>query len=50
MEIVDGIEDLLDGLGGVLFGKLALLADAVEELAAGRQLRDDVVFILEMRC
>lgn len=49
VEIVDGVEHLPDGLRGVLFGELALLADAVEELPACRQLGDDVVLVLQNR-
>ncbi len=47
MEVVDGAEYLLDGLGGVFLGELALLADAVEQLAARGQLRDYVEFVLQ---
>ncbi len=46
VQVVDGVEDLADGLGRVFFGELALFADAVEELAARGQLRDNVPFIL----
>ena len=49
VEVVDGVEDLPDGLRGVLFGELALLADAIEELPARRQLGDDVVLVLQNR-
>lgn len=47
MEVVDGVKHLPDSLRGVLFGELALLADAVEELPARRQLGDDVVLVLQ---
>lgn len=47
VEVVDGVEHLPDGLGGVLLGELALLADAVEELPARRQLGDDVILVLQ---
>ena len=30
VEIVDGAQDLLNGLGGILLGKLSLFADSVE--------------------
>jgi hypothetical protein len=30
VEIVDGAEHLLDGLGGILLRELALLTDAIE--------------------
>lgn len=46
VEIVDSGKDLLDSLGGVLLGELALLADAVEKLSACRQLGDNVELIL----
>jgi hypothetical protein len=45
VEIVDSSKDLLDCLRGVLLGELALLANAVEQLAAGGQLGDDVVLV-----
>ena len=47
VEIVDGVEHLPESLRGVLLGELALLADAVEELPARRQLGDDVVLVLQ---
>ena len=46
VEVVDGPEDLLNRLGGVPLRELALLADAVEKLTAGRELRHDVVLVL----
>jgi hypothetical protein len=46
VQVVDGVEHLADRLRRILFGELALLADAIEQLAARGQLRDDVPFIL----
>ncbi len=46
MEVVDGVKDLLDGLRSILLRELALLADAVEKLAASGQLSDYVIFVL----
>jgi hypothetical protein len=46
VEVVDCLEDLSNRLGRVLFGEFALFADAIEQLSAGRQLCDDVIFVL----
>jgi hypothetical protein len=46
VEIVDGIEDLSNGLGGIFLGELSFLTDPVKQFSAGRQLGDNVVFIL----
>lgn len=46
VEVVDSLEDLSDGPGGVLFSKLSLLADAVEELSTSRKFGHDVVLVL----
>ena len=46
VQVVDRAQDLFDGLGRVLLGELALLANAVEQLSAGRELGDDVVLVL----
>lgn len=46
VKVVDGAENLFDGLRCVLFCEFSLLADAIEELAARRQLSDDVVLVL----
>lgn len=46
VEVVDGLEDLANGLRGILLGELALFANSVEQLAAGGQLGDDVVLVL----
>lgn len=46
VQVVDSIEDLADRLGGVFLCELSLLANAVEQLAAGSQLGHDVVFVL----
>ena len=47
VQVVDRIQNLLDGLRGVLLRELALLADPVEQLAACGQLGDDVVLVLD---
>lgn len=49
VKVVDGLEDLLDGLRGVFFGELALVTDPVEQFAAGRKLCDDVELVLQHR-
>jgi hypothetical protein len=46
VQIVDGVQNLFDGLGCVLFGELALLADPVEQLSSRRKFSDNVVFVL----
>ena len=46
VQVTDGFQDLPDDLGSILFGKLAVFADAVKELAAGSQLGDNVVLVL----
>lgn len=46
VQIVHSHHDLLDSLRCVLFCKLSLVADAVEELPTGGQLRDNVEFVL----
>jgi hypothetical protein len=46
VEVVDSVKDLSDRLGGVLFRELALLANAVEQLATCGQLGNNIVFIL----
>lgn len=47
VEVVDGTQDLLDGLGSIFFCEFSLLADPVEELASRRKLSNDIVFVLE---
>ena len=46
VEVVDGVEHLPNRLGSVLFCEFALVANPVEQLAAGRQLSHNVVFVL----
>jgi hypothetical protein len=46
VEVVDSIEYLSNRLCSVLFGEFALVADAIEQLAAGRQLCYNVIFVL----
>ena len=48
VQVVDGLEDLLDGLGGILLGELSLLADTVEQLTACGKLCDDVELVLHI--
>jgi hypothetical protein len=46
VQVVDSLQDLLDGLGAVLLGEFALLANAVEQLSTRSELRDDVILVL----
>lgn len=46
VQVVDSIEYLSNRLGRVLFSKLSLFANAVEQLSASRQLGHDVVLVL----
>jgi hypothetical protein len=46
VEIVDGIQYLTDGLRRVFLRELAVVANPVEQLAAGCQLCDNVEFVL----
>lgn len=46
VQVVDGFQNFLDSPGSILFCKLSVLADAVEELASSCQLCDDVIFVL----
>lgn len=46
VQVVDRIEDLADRLRRILLRELAILADPVEQLAAGGQLSDNVKFVL----
>ena len=46
MQIVDRVEDLSNRLRGVLFREFSLLADTIEELASGRKLSYNIVFVL----
>lgn len=47
VQIVDRVQDLSDSLGRILLRKLPLLANPVEKLSSGRQLRNNVVFVLD---
>ena len=47
VQVVHGLEHLANRFRCILFGKLALLANAVEQFAPGSELRDNVPFILE---
>jgi len=46
VEVIDGVQDLSNRLGSVLFRELALFADAVKQLSASRQLGHDIVLVL----
>lgn len=46
VQVVDGAQHLANGLRGILFGELAVLADPVEQLTTSGQLCDNVEFIL----
>lgn len=35
VEVVDCLENLSNGLGGIFLGELAILADSIEQFAAG---------------
>ena len=46
MQVVDCLQDLLDGSSSILLREFALVADAVKQLSASSQLSDDVVLVL----
>lgn len=46
VEVVDGVKDLLNRLGSVLFGKLSLFANSLEELSAGGELGNNIELVL----
>ena len=46
VQVVDSLEDLLDGLRSILFSKLALIADSIEQLATSSKLSDNVKLVL----
>ena len=46
MQIIHCVKHLANSLCGILFGKLALLANAIEELSTSGKLGDDIPFIL----
>lgn len=48
VQVIDGLEDVLHGLSGILFGELAIIADSVEELASGSELGDNVELLLAL--
>ena len=50
VEVMDGFEYLSNGPNGIPLSELALLADAVKELATGSQLGDDIELVLQIRC
>lgn len=47
MQVVDCVQDLLDGLRSILLSEFALLADAVEQFTASRELCNDIELVLE---
>lgn len=49
VEVVDSLEDLSYGLGGILLCESALFANTVEQLSPRRKLGDDVVLVLPTR-
>lgn len=46
VKVVHRTQDLFDGLRGILFGKLSILADAIKQFSTGGQLRHNVIFVL----
>lgn len=46
VKVVDGLEDLSDCLGRILFGELAIFANPIKEFSPGGQLCNNVVFVL----
>lgn len=46
VQIIDGVEDLPNGLGCILLGELSVFANPIEQLAAGCKLGDNVEFVL----
>jgi hypothetical protein len=46
VKVGHGVQDLLDSLGGVLFGEFALVANSVEQLSTSGELSDDVKLVL----
>lgn len=46
MEVVDGTQNLLDGLRSILFREFSLLTDPVEKLASRRELSNNVILVL----
>lgn len=45
VKIVDGTQDLLDGLRGILLREFSLFADTVEQLSAGGEFHHNVVLV-----
>lgn len=48
VKVVDSPKYLLDSRGSILFCKLALLADTIEQFATNCQLSDNVIFVLSV--
>lgn len=49
VQVINGVQDLLDCLRGVLFRKFASVADTVEQFSSRGQLGDNVEFVLWVR-
>lgn len=52
MQVVNSFKHLSNGLRGVSLRESSLFTDSIEQFSPGRQLSDDVVFVLEIisRC
>ena len=48
VKVVDGIEHLPYGLGGVLLCELPVFTDSIKELSSSGQFSNNVVFILPL--
>lgn len=46
VKVVDGLEDLSDCLGRILFRELAIFANPIKEFSTGGQLCYNIVFVL----
>lgn len=46
VKVIDGVENLLDCLRGILLGELAPVTNTIEELASCCQLGDDIELVL----
>lgn len=47
VQIVDGVQDLFDGLRSIFLCEFTVFTDAIEQFTTRCQLGDDIVFILE---
>lgn len=48
MQIVNGLQNLLDCLRGILFSELAFVANSIEQLPTSSKLSDDIEFVLQI--